>query len=319
MAKDAELDACVSTVADSLAADILLCNAGIERDLDEDIIRMCYARRRRKNIVLILVTEGGSADCAYRIARTLHCLYERFYCVISGYCKSAGTLVALGAHELIFGHHGELGPLDVQMTKKDELLESESGLTVMTALTALHEKSLLAFEHFFLQTTFHSGGRISVRTASQIATELTKALFAPISSQIDPLHVGEAWRSMTIAKAYGERLMQKSQNFTLEKLDDLISEYPSHGFVIDRLEAKKIFKKVRETTKDEQRLIDMWGNLTISPVRRPVVRFLTEELPEEVKNDDPTENAGGEQRGDEPTPKAGPDAEADVAGAPPVV
>lgn len=270
-------------VSEALSADVLICNSGIERDLDEEIIKMCYGRRRRKNIALILVTEGGSPDAAYRIARTLQCLYERFYCVISGYCKSAGTLLALGANELIFGHHGELGPLDIQMAKKDELMESESGLTVMTALTALHEKAMLAFEHFFLETTFHSGGRISVRTASQIATELTKALFGPISSQIDPIHVGEAWRSMTIAKAYGERLMKKGQNFTPDKLDELISQYPSHGFVIDRLEAEKIFKHVREADSAEQSLLELLGIMAISPSSIQFVRFLSKELPEETK------------------------------------
>jgi hypothetical protein len=159
------------------------------------------------------------------------------------------------------------------MVKKDDLFESESGLTVMTALTALHEKSLLAFEHFFLQTSIHSGGRISVRTASQIATELTKALFSPISQQIDPLHVGDAFRSMTVAKAYGERLIEKGKNLTSEKLDELISEYPSHGFVIDRLEAGKVFNAVREANDEEQALLDVWGIMAINPRRPPVIMF----------------------------------------------
>lgn len=305
-----DYDACLAQVTESLSADILLCNSGIDRDIDEDIIRMCYSRNRRKNIALVLVTEGGNPDCAYRIARTLQCLYEKFFCVISGYCKSAGTLLALGAHELIFGHHGELGPLDVQMTKKDELVESESGLTVMTALTALHEKALLAFEHFFLQTTFHSGGRISVRTASQIATELTKGLFSPISGQIDPLHVGEAFRSMTIAKAYGERLMKKSDNFSLGKLDDLISEYPSHGFVIDRLEAKEKFKNVREATDEEQRVLDMWASIAISPARRSIIRFMNKEKPEEKKDANPNEDNTPEQGSDGSPAETGTNAQA---------
>lgn len=311
MPKAEDYDDCVSRVSASLSADILLCNSGIERDLDEDIIKRCFARKRQKNIALILVTEGGSPDCAYRIARTFHSLYERFYCLISGYCKSAGTLVALGAHELVFGHHGELGPLDIQMAKKDELMESESGLTVMTALTALHEKALLAFEHFFVQTTIHSGGRISVRTASSIATELTKALFAPISGQVDPLHVGEAWRSMTIAKAYGERLMEKSHNFTSDTLDTLISEYPSHGFVIDRIEAAKIFKNVRDAYTDEQRLLDSWGTAGISPMRSPIVRFLSKEISEGEKNDDTIENPN-QQPNVESSSEAGRNAQANA-------
>ncbi len=47
-----------------------------------------------------MVTEGGDADPAYRIARCLQDHYDRFSLFVSGYCKSAGTLVALGAHEL---------------------------------------------------------------------------------------------------------------------------------------------------------------------------------------------------------------------------
>ncbi len=175
----------------------------------------------------------------------------------------------------------------------------------MTALTALHEKALLAFEHFFIQTSVHSGGRISVRTASHIATELTKALFGPISQQVDPLHVGEAFRSMTIAKAYGERLIEKGKNLSTEKLDELISEYPSHSFVIDRLEAGKIFKNVREANDCEQALLDFWGSMAISPTRNPYVKFLSDEVPEAKKDDDNPESSLGGQPPIGPATEAG--------------
>jgi hypothetical protein len=156
--------------------------------------------------------------------------YEKFSVFLTGYCKSAGTLFLLGANEIIASEHGELGPLDVQMAKKDHLWGYESGLTVLTALTALHEKVLEAYEHFFLQTEFKSDHRISLRTASSIATALTGAIFAPIYQQIDPMHVGEAFRSMAIARHYGERLMTKSGNFDGDVLEELISGYPTHGF-----------------------------------------------------------------------------------------
>jgi ClpP class serine protease len=96
-------------------------------------------RKRRKNAILILVTEGGDPDAAYRIARCFQEHYELFTCIVPGYCKSAGTLITIGAHELVMTDGGELGPLDIQMSKKDELWESQSGLTVAAALNALHE------------------------------------------------------------------------------------------------------------------------------------------------------------------------------------
>jgi len=115
---------------------------------------------------------------------------------------------------------------------------------------------------------------------------LTKALFGPISQQVDPLHVGEAFRSMNIAKAYGERLVESGKNLSAEKLDELISDYPSHGFVIDRIEAGKIFKNVREANAEEQALLDLWGSLAIGPRRLPYVRFISDEIPEVKKDDD---------------------------------
>lgn len=105
-----------------------------------------------KSLLLILFTGGGDPDSAFRIARYFQEKYERFTLYVTGYCKSAGTLLALGAHELIMSDHAELGPLDIQMAKKDELIEKQSGLTVMTALSSLDSRSFRAFEQFFLQT-----------------------------------------------------------------------------------------------------------------------------------------------------------------------
>ena len=120
-------------VADANDCDVLLLNGPMERPLDFRVIDICATRQRRKKIILILVTEGGNADPAYRVARCLQDYYTYFSLFVSGYCKSAGTLVALGAHELIFSDKGELGPLDVQMSKEDELGATRSGLTVLVS------------------------------------------------------------------------------------------------------------------------------------------------------------------------------------------
>ena len=105
----------------------------------------------------------------------------------------------------------------------------------MTALSAIHEQALAAFEYFFLETTVKAGGRLSVHIASEIGVGLTRGIFGPIAEQIDPIHMGEAWRSMAVAEEYGSRLIRTSKNMLLPSLEHLISNYPSHGFVIDRI------------------------------------------------------------------------------------
>ena len=238
----------------------------MERPLDFRVIDICATRQRRKKIILILVTEGGDADPAYRVARCLQDYYTYFSLFVSGYCKSAGTLVALGAHELIFSDKGELGPLDVQMSKEDELGATRSGLTVLSALSTMQIKAYEAFEYFLLETKKRSAGFITTRTAIRVATDLAGSLFAPIYEHVDSMHIGEAGRSLKIAHKYGEILCKRSQNCQRNALDQLTTNYPSHGFIIDRLQAENLFNNVREPSVEETNLAILLGAAACDPL-----------------------------------------------------
>jgi len=263
----------------------LLYNAPIERHLDQHVIELCCSRRRRSNVALFLVTSGGDADAAYRIATCLQNKYKRFLLFVPGYCKSAGTLIALGAHQIIISDQGENGPLDVQLQRKDELVGSESGLTSTTALKTLNEQAYLAFEYFLLKITQGAGASISTKTITDIAVKMTCGTFSHIYQQIDPIHVAEAERALQVAKAYGYRLVGRSRNLISDPndaLEHLISHYPSHGFIIDQGEAKKIFKNVRDFSPDEAMLIKHLGPLGRWPVAREDdhrVLFISTEIP----------------------------------------
>jgi hypothetical protein len=208
-------------IAQQLDADLLLYNAPIERHLDQRIIELCNERRRRKNVALFLITAGGDADAAYRIATCLQNKYKQFMLFVPGYCKSAGTLIALGAHQVIVSDQGENGPLDVQMQRKDELVGSESGLTSTTALKTLNEQAFLAFEYFLIRITQGAGPVISTKTITDIAVKMTCGTFSHIYQQIDPMHVAEAERALQVARAYGYRLAGRSQNLTMAPNDAL--------------------------------------------------------------------------------------------------
>ena len=272
-------------ISAQLDADLLLYNAPIERHLDQRVIELCNARRRRPNVALFLITAGGDADAAYRIATCLQREYKRFLLFVPGYCKSAGTLIALGAHQIIVSDHGENGPLDVQMQRKDELVGSESGLTSTTALQTLNEQAFLAFEYFLLRITRGAGTAISTKTVTDIAVKMTCGTFSHIYQQIDPIHVAEAQRALEVAKAYGSRLVSRSQNLMMspdDALEHLVSHYPSHGFIIDLNEVRRIFKNVREFTKDEQDLVKSLGTFARWPVTREedyAVTFVSTEIP----------------------------------------
>jgi hypothetical protein len=284
--RDTLIKEAANALAQASDADVYLYNAEIRRPSDDNVLGCCLDRKRRSNASLILVTEGGDPDAAYRIARCFQAHYERFICIVPGYCKSAGTLITVGAHELVMTDGGELGPLDIQMSKKDELWESQSGLTVTAALRALHERSYSAFEHFFLTMKQRGRTSITLKTATEIAAKLTAGLFAPIFEQVDPLHVGESYRATAIASHYGARLAENSGNIDPDALEWIITQYPTHGFVIDRDEASSLFVNVRPPNKLERQLTDALGDRVTDPRsgNAELKQFLSDERKEEADN-----------------------------------
>jgi hypothetical protein len=222
----------------------------------------------------MLTTNGGSADAAYRIARQLQSNYEKVTLFVHSVCKSAGTLVALGCHEVVMSDLAEMGPLDVQLAKADELFESTSGLTPRQAFETLQQEVLGSFEDFFLSLRGKSGFQITTKTAAEIATKLTTGLFSPVYSQIDPMRLGEIQRAMMIAMHYGSRLDRG--NVEDGAVARLLTDYPCHEFVIDRTEARELFKTVRGPTQAEELLGEI-HEADDDEDSHSVIRFLNDE------------------------------------------
>lgn len=202
-----------------------------------DLIKEPKARKA----LLVLSTFGGDPHAGFRIARALQCHYEEFSLLVPRYCKSAGTLVAIGASHLYLDDRSELGPLDVQVKKHDELVTRNSGLDILGAVEYLQTQTMQAFSKYCVNL---ANAGLSTKLASEISTQLAVQTFSPIAAQIDPMKLAEMQRAMDIAYAYGERLNEKGQNLRQHGLNQLAAGYPSHSFVIDRKEARKIFEKV---------------------------------------------------------------------------
>ena len=134
-------EAKVTALADEIAAanecDVLLLNGEIHPLAGRQFIKTLASRPHAKNVLLLLVTPGGDPDAAFKIGRALQNGYSRVTIFVPGWCKSAGTLIALSAHELVIADEGELGPLDIQIAKSDEIMELGSGLTVDAAMKSL--------------------------------------------------------------------------------------------------------------------------------------------------------------------------------------
>lgn len=165
----------------------------------------------------------------------------------------------------------ELGPLDVQFRKQDEIFQNSSGLDILRGITYLQNEALESFKSYLLD--INGGSGLSTKIASEICSKLVIGLYEPLLAQIDPVKLGEMNAALQIANNYGSRLNDKSKSLKSNALAKLINDYPTHGFVIDRAESKTLFERVSKPNEMEQQLADFASNVVWRKVRgdKPIV------------------------------------------------
>jgi hypothetical protein len=278
----AQVEEAANKLSSALDADVLFYNGEITFRSSGRFIDLICARNRKKKLVLILVTPGGEPDAAFKIGRAMQAKYDEIAIFVPGWCKSAGTLITLAANEIYIGDRGELGPLDIQIAKPDEISEMGSGLTVDSAMKSLEKTAAKMFLNLLVSIRGETGGSITTRTAAELASTMVVKLLDPIYRQIDPMKIGENSRAMNITRNYGTRLNMKSGILRPQSLDFLVSSYPDHGFVIDRTEAKLLFTSVLEPTAEMLGLTEVLKEAALINVRTPEgvpsITFLSSEV-----------------------------------------
>ena len=170
---------------------------------------------QRKNVLLVLVSNGGYVVPAYQISKLCReWSKDEFIVAAPRHAKSAATLICLGADAVHMGPLSHLGPIDPQ-------IKGVSGLA--------HRASLEAITKWVSE---HPGSH-----------ELWSEILSNDES-FDYFDVGDFDRSVESAVQYGERLLVagKSDPERAAVISrKLVYEYKDHGFAIDREEAIGIF------------------------------------------------------------------------------
>lgn len=278
-------------IEESNEADVFMYAGPLERQFELGmLITIQHKMNKRPNAVLFLDTYGGHADAAYKIAKAFKRNYKTLTVMVFSDCKSAGTLLCLGADNLVMADLAELGPLDVQIPKEGEFSGRRSGLDITDTLGALQSESIRLMRQHFLDLRVGSRAQISTRDALENATKIVCGLLSPVYSQINPLSLGESARSNSIAYHYGQRL--SNGNLHPGALNKLISGYPSHGFVIDREEAEELFLSVRAPTSNEELLMLMLiqKHEQLASRQKALISCLTDDYPSPKANQEPRKN-----------------------------
>jgi len=213
--------------------------------------------KKGKSLDLLIHSNGGEADSAYRLVKFLRGRYATVTALIPLHAKSAATLMCLGADRIVMGEFAHLGPVDVQlMDPLHRGAEYFSPLNEFKAMDFLRDYAVELVDFFtglFLQ---RSG--MSVKDALHETIPCVTAILRPLYAQVDPIEMGEHRRSLAIGEEYANRLLDAVKNPHRERIvEKLVWKYPSHDFSIDRDEARDLGLPVEKMNeKDEDALLN---------------------------------------------------------------
>lgn len=206
---------------------------GLEAPLAMDVLPIFYrhlaaleAERPGTAIDVLLHTNGGEGVVPWRLLQLLRSFADRVSVLVPCNAFSGGTLMALGADEVVMHPMGTLGPIDPTVNSwfnpsHPDLPGRRLGISV---------EDVAAFFDFLREDVGLQDGAESMRAVAELL------------QQVHPLALGSVKRSTLQSRMLGRRLL--AQGGMRERADidvvvqRLASELYSHGHPISPREAR---------------------------------------------------------------------------------
>jgi hypothetical protein len=188
----------------------------------------------QEELDLVLFTGGGDTEAPWRIVSLIREFCTRFSVLIPHRAHSAGTLLALGADEIVMTPLAVLGPIDPQRTHP--LLPRREGAEEPEPISVQDMRHAMQF----------------IREAAGQGVEMPYTpdamahIFGALFEKIHPLAIGAIEQSYALSKLVATRClgthMDPVQDAPQIKaiVDKLCDEYKSHSYEISRREAREI-------------------------------------------------------------------------------
>lgn len=203
--------------------------------------------RGLKKLDLFIYTRGGATDAVWPLVSLIREYAESFACLVPFRAHSGGTLICLGADEIVMTERAELSPIDPSTGNQFNPVDpvdkrSRLGISVedVTAYISLAKEKI------------GIGGEAHVLE-----------VFKELTHQVHPLALGNVQRTHTQIRFLAEKLLKIPKG----KLDEndipriakaLIEEFHSHLHTINRREAAELLGAgvVKAPAEPEAEVID---------------------------------------------------------------
>lgn len=233
---------------------------GLEKDTEEAVFEACARHLgarlpqaldgdslepRLERIHLILDSAGGSLDAAYKVILGLRNYAKDVWVYVPRRAKSAATLIAIGADQIVMAPHAELGPLDTQINDPRNPSTRVSALDCYRSVDYVREFGIQAISRALKVMLDETQNMLPLSQLIDSATAFAIGSVRPMLEQVKALDFGAWGRTLRIGETYAKalrlRLRHPDREEDAERLaTKLVYGYPHHPYPIDRTEAKSL-------------------------------------------------------------------------------
>ena len=199
---------------------------------------------KTKKVSLFLYTTGGDMLPPVRIVKLIRNHCDSFEVLIPYKAYSAGTLIALGADAIVMGKLGELSPVDPTTAHPFNPQHPTNPQQLMPI-------GVEDLNSYFLFAKEKAG----------IKDDQMVEVYKMLVDKLHPLSIGNAYRTLRMAKFLTERLLSLhmdggAEDKGIQKIVKKLGDITIHAYPIDREEAKELGLKVEVPNKTTEQL--MW-------------------------------------------------------------
>lgn len=201
-------------------------NTRIAPDVTQVFFRHLEMIGQCRQIDLFLYTRGGDVLTPWRLVHLIREYTPRFCVLVPFRCYSAGTLLCLGADEIVMGKMGELGPIDPSVVNAFNPQDPNNpAARIPVNIEDVYSYLALA------------GEKAGVCSADQ----QVKA-FTLLAERIHPLALGNVHRNYLLIRSLAKKLLVMHQQPLREGriehiVDSLTEKLYAHSHMISRREA----------------------------------------------------------------------------------
>lgn len=217
-------------------------SAQIAQDTIDLFIRHLEKIGNCDRLSLYLYTRGGDTAAAWNIVNLLKMYGDKLQVIVPHKAHSAGTIICLGANEIIMTKQATLSPIDPSITTPLNPSLNNTGELVPISVEAV--KGYLEF----------AKKELEIKEDDALAK-----IYIKLSESIHPLVIGEAYRSKDQIKMIAGKLLRqqiKNEEDVNQIINFLCSDSGGHDYTINRREAENDLKlPVRKPTEKQYELI----------------------------------------------------------------